>query len=265
MGNFANLGGTAIFRPLLTQGIFLYLKLRLKDEKKNENQTGGRNLTQFKILSDEKVGARENRIAKEWDAIDILKKSIDHRENCENYVFYEGPPTANGKPGIHHVLARTLKDTVCKYKVMDGYRVIRKAGWDTHGLPVEIEVEKQLGLSSKQEIEEYGIAKFNEKCKESVFNYESQWKEMTRKMGYFIDMEDPYITLDNNYIETVWWILDKFNKEGFLYEGHKILPYCPRCGTGLASHEVAQGYQEIKSSLKFILEYWRVCKHPNSM
>ncbi len=205
-------------------------------------------MTQFKILPDEDVALREERIAKEWDAIDILKRTIDHRAGCENYVFYEGPPTANGKPGIHHVLARTLKDTVCKYKAMDGYRVVRKGGWDTHGLPVEIEVEKQLGLSSKQEIEDYGIAKFNEKCKESVFNYESQWKEMSRKMGYFIDMEDPYITLDNDYIETVWWILDKFNKEGFLYEGHKILPYCPRCGTGLASHEVAQGYQEIKSN-----------------
>lgn len=180
--------------------------------------------------------------------MNLLQKTIDNREGQENFVFYEGPPTANGRPGIHHVLARTLKDTVCKYKVMDGYRVIRKGGWDTHGLPVEIEVEKQLGLSSKLEIEAYGIDKFNEKCKESVFNYESQWKEMSRKMGYFIDMEDPYITLDNNYIETVWWILDKFNKEGFLYEGHKIMPYCPRCGTGLASHEVAQGYQEIKSN-----------------
>lgn len=187
-------------------------------------------------------------ISKQWEAMNLLQKTIDNREGQENFVFYEGPPTANGRPGIHHVLARTLKDTVCKYKVMDGYRVIRKGGWDTHGLPVEIEVEKQLGLSSKLEIEAYGIDKFNEKCKESVFNYESQWKEMSRKMGYFIDMEDPYITLDNNYIETVWWILDKFNKEGFLYEGHKIMPYCPRCGTGLASHEVAQGYQEIKSN-----------------
>ncbi len=241
VGNFVNLGGTAIFRPLIRRDFFVFKIIKI-------SKTGGINVTQFKILSDEKVGTRENRIAKEWDAIDILKRSIDHREGCENYVFYEGPPTANGKPGIHHVLARTLKDTVCKYKVMDGYRVVRKGGWDTHGLPVEIEVEKELGLSSKQEIEDYGIAKFNQKCKESVFNYESQWKEMTRKMGYFIDMDDPYITLDNDYIETVWWILDKFHKEGFLYEGHKILPYCPRCGTGLASHEVAQGYQEIKSN-----------------
>lgn len=205
-------------------------------------------MAQFKTLIEGKIGEREDNISKQWEAMNLLQKTIDNREGKENFVFYEGPPTANGRPGIHHVLARTLKDTVCKYKVMDGYRVLRKGGWDTHGLPVEIEVEKQLGLSSKPEIEAYGIDKFNEKCKESVFNYESQWKEMSRKMGYFIDMEDPYITLDNNYIETVWWILDKFNKEGFLYEGHKIMPYCPRCGTGLASHEVAQGYQEIKSN-----------------
>jgi len=205
-------------------------------------------LAQFKTLIEGKIGEREDAISQQWEAMNLLQKTIDNREGKENFVFYEGPPTANGRPGIHHVLARTLKDTVCKYKVMDGYRVLRKGGWDTHGLPVEIEVEKQLGLSSKPEIEAYGIDKFNEKCKESVFNYESQWKEMSRKMGYFIDMENPYITLDNNYIETVWWILDKFNKEGFLYEGHKIMPYCPRCGTGLASHEVAQGYQEIKSN-----------------
>jgi isoleucyl-tRNA synthetase len=202
----------------------------------------------FKQLSEEKVGVKEAAIAEKWEDMNLLKKTIDNREGKESYVFYEGPPTANGRPGIHHVLARTLKDTVCKYKVMDGYRVVRKAGWDTHGLPVEIEVEKSLGLSSKPEIEAYGIDKFNQKCKDSVFNYESQWKEMSKKMGYFIDMEDPYITLDNNYIESVWWILNKFHEEGFLYEGHKILPYCPRCGTGLASHEVAQGYEEIKSN-----------------
>ncbi|MBC3797575.1 isoleucine--tRNA ligase [Acetobacterium tundrae] len=205
-------------------------------------------MAEFKTLTEGNVGEREDNISKQWEKMNLLKMTIDNREGKENFVFYEGPPTANGRPGIHHVLARTLKDTVCKYKVMNGYRVVRKAGWDTHGLPVEIEVEKQLGLSSKPEIEAYGVEKFNKKCRESVFNYESQWREMSRKMGYFIDMEDPYITLDNNYIESVWWILDKFNKEGFLYEGHKIMPFCPRCGTGLASHEVAQGYQEIKSN-----------------
>ena len=202
----------------------------------------------FKNLSKDSVSATENEINARWQDMDILKRTIDNREGAENFVFYEGPPTANGRPGIHHVIARTLKDSVCKYQTMKGHRVLRKAGWDTHGLPVEIEVEKQLGISSKPEIEAYGIADFNKKCKESVFSYEKQWREMTRRMGYFVDMDNPYITLDNNYIESVWWILNKFFKEGYIYEGHKILPYCPRCGTGLASHEVAQGYQEIKTN-----------------
>ena len=205
----------------------------------------------FKNLSNECVSETENKIASRWEEMDILDRTIKNRDDAENFVFYEGPPTANGKPGIHHVIARTLKDSVCKYQTMKGYRVLRKAGWDTHGLPVEIEVEKQLGISSKPEIEAYGIAEFNKKCKDSVFSYEKQWREMSKRMGYFIDLENPYITLDNNYIESVWWILNKFFNEGFIYEGHKILPYCPRCGTGLASHEVAQGYQEIKTCLLY--------------
>ncbi|MPW25377.1 isoleucine--tRNA ligase [Alkalibaculum sp. M08DMB] len=202
----------------------------------------------FKELTHLSISDNEKNISDRWSEIDILKLSIQNRADCENYVFYEGPPTANGKPGIHHVLARTLKDSVCKYKAMSGYKVERKAGWDTHGLPVEIEVEKLLNLSSKNDIEDYGIDKFNKKCKESVFTYEAQWREMSKRMAYFIDLENPYITLDNNYIESEWWILKKFFDEGYIYEGHKILPYCPRCGTGLASHEVAQGYQEIKSN-----------------
>ncbi len=193
------------------------------------------------------VTETEKKIRGFWDDVDILNESIKAREGKAPFVFYEGPPTANGNPGIHHVMARTLKDSVCRYKTMSGYQVKRKAGWDTHGLPVEIEVEKQLSLSSKQEIEEYGIEKFNQKCRESVFTYEKQWREMTERMAYLIDLDNPYITLDNNYIESVWHILDKFNKEGYIYEGHKILPYCSRCGTGLASHEVAQGYKEIKT------------------
>lgn len=205
-------------------------------------------MKKFKPLSEAPVAKREAMVAELWDQNDVLKKSIDNRENAESFVFYEGPPTANGRPGIHHVISRTLKDSVCRYKTMTGHQVKRKAGWDTHGLPVEIEVEKQLKLSSKQEIEAYGIDKFNEKCRESVFTYEKQWREMTKRMGYAIDLDNPYITLDNNYIESVWWILDKFFKEGYIYEGHKILPYCPRCGTGLASHEVSQGYKEIKSN-----------------
>ena len=205
-------------------------------------------MEKFKELSNLPVTHKEKEISDFWKEIDILKKSIENRQGNDTFVFYEGPPTANGKPGIHHVIARTLKDTVCKHKVMQGYKVKRKGGWDTHGLPVEIEVEKRLNFSKKQDIEDYGIAKFNEQCRESVFTYEKLWREMTERMGYFIDMDYPYITLDNNYIETVWWILDQFNKEGYIYEGHKILPYCPRCGTGLASHEVAQGYKEIKSN-----------------
>lgn len=183
-----------------------------------------------------------------WNEIDLLKKSVEAREGKESFVFYEGPPTANGKPGIHHVISRTLKDSVCRYKTMSGYQVKRKAGWDTHGLPVELEVEKRIGVSSKPEIEEYGIEAFNQQCRQSVFEYESLWRTMTERMGYLIDMDDPYITLDNNYIESVWWILDKFFKEDYIYEGHKILPYCSRCGTGLASHEVAQGYKEVKTN-----------------
>ncbi|RJE47110.1 MULTISPECIES: isoleucine--tRNA ligase [unclassified Dehalobacter] len=205
-------------------------------------------MEKFKSLAENPVAEREKQISDYWDSIDILQKTIENREGAEPFVFYEGPPTANGKPGIHHVMARTLKDSVCRYQNMKGFQVKRKAGWDTHGLPVEIEVEKQLNLSDKQGIEAYGIAQFNEKCRDSVFTYEKQWREMTIRMGYSIDLDHPYITLDNNYIESVWWILDKFFKEGYMYEGHKILPYCSRCGTGLASHEVALGYKEIKTN-----------------
>lgn len=201
----------------------------------------------FRELSNEPVKDREKNISRYWEEIDLLHKSVETRDENKPYIFFEGPPTANGKPGIHHVMARTLKDLVCRYKTMEGYQVKRKAGWDTHGLPVEIEVEKQLNINNKYEIEEYGIEKFNKKCKESVFQYEKLWREMTSRMAYEIDLDNPYITLNNDYIESVWWILDKFNKEGLIYEGHKILPYCPRCGTGLASHEVAQGYEEIKT------------------
>lgn len=206
----------------------------------------------FQELKKESVKETEQRIAAYWETIDILKRTIETREGNENFVFYEGPPTANGNPGIHHVLARTLKDSVNKYKTMQGYRVLRKAGWDTHGLPVEIEVEKSLGMSGKGDIEKYGIQAFNQKCKDSVFTYEAKWREMTKRMAYFVDMDHPYITLDNHYIETVWWILKEFFKKGMLYEGHKILPYCPRCGTGLASHEVAQGYQMIKTDTVYV-------------
>ncbi|MBR2780945.1 MAG: isoleucine--tRNA ligase [Eubacteriaceae bacterium] len=206
----------------------------------------------FKELSKKSVAETEKEIARYWEDIDILKRTIENRKDSANFVFFEGPPTANGKPGIHHVIARTLKDSVNKYHTMLGSRVLRKAGWDTHGLPVEIEVEKKLGMNGKQDIEKYGIREFNEQCKDSVFSYEALWREMTRRMAYFIDLDDPYITLDNNYIETEWWILKQFFEKGYMYEGHKILPYCPRCGTGLASHEVAQGYQMIKTDTVYV-------------
>ncbi|EOD01144.1 isoleucine--tRNA ligase [Caldisalinibacter kiritimatiensis] len=205
-------------------------------------------MAKFEELSKSKVSEVEKEISKFWDEIDLLKKSVETREGNKPFIFYEGPPTANGRPGIHHVISRTLKDSVCRYKTMQGYQVKRKAGWDTHGLPVEIEVEKQLGLNNKQDIEDYGIDKFNKQCRESVFKYEDAFREMTERMAYLIDLDNPYITLDNDYIESVWWLLDKFFKEGYIYEGHKILPYCSRCGTGLASHEVAQGYEEVKTN-----------------
>lgn len=200
----------------------------------------------FKNLSEKPIAELQLAQADAWKEEGLLEKCVTMREGDPQFIFYEGPPTANGRPGIHHVMARTLKDSVCRYKTMQGYQVRRKAGWDTHGLPVEIEVEKQLKMTGKQDIEKYGIKEFNEKCRESVFSYESLWREMTHRMGYLVDLENPYITLDNDYIESVWWILKEFFKADMIYEGHKILPYCPRCGTGLASHEVAQGYKEVK-------------------
>lgn len=202
----------------------------------------------YKELPSTPVKQTEADIAQYWKEIDLLKLSVELRPETKPFVFYDGPPTANGRPGIHHVIARALKDSVCRYKTMKGYQVNRKAGWDTHGLPVELEVEKRLGLSSKQDIEGYGIEKFNQQCRDSVFEYEEVWREQTLRMAYLIDLDNPYITLNNDFIESEWWILDKFFKEGYIYEGHKILPYCSRCGTGLASHEVALGYKEIKTN-----------------
>ena len=203
---------------------------------------------EFKELKKGDVHNIELEIAKEWENEDILKKCIDNRKDCDNFVFYDGPATANGMPGLHHMMAKFLKDTFCKYKTMQGYRVLRKVGWDTHGLPVELQVEKELGFNSKKDIEEYGIEEFNKKCKESVWKNEKAFSDLTKEMGQFIDLEHPYVTYDNNYIETEWWILKKFFDEGLFYEGHKILPFCTRCGTGLASHEVAQGYKEVTAN-----------------
>ena len=199
----------------------------------------------FKELDKSKVSEVENKLSEKFIDMDLLGKSIENRSDSENFVFYDGPATANGMPGVHHILAKLLKDTFCKYKTMKGYKVLRKVGWDTHGLPVEVQVEKELGFSGKGDIEKYGIEKFNKKCRESVWKNEAAFKDFTNKLGQFIDLENPYITYDNNYIETEWWILKKFFDEGLIYNGLKILPYCPRCGTGLASHEVAQGYKDI--------------------
>ena len=209
-------------------------------------------MEKFRALDDLPVKEREEKIAKYWEEIDLLHESLKTREGGKRFNFYEGPPTANGKPGIHHVVSRTLKDLTCRHKVMKGYYVERKAGWDTHGLPVEIEVEKKLGLHNKKDIERYGIKEFNKQCIDSVFQYESLWRKMTERMGYEIDLDNPYITFDNKYIESVWHIIDKMFKDDLLYEGHKILPYCPRCGTGLASHEVAQGYENITTTTAYV-------------
>lgn len=194
----------------------------------------------------------EKEILSFWEKNKIFEKSISIRKDSPHFVFYEGPPTANGKPGIHHVISRTIKDLICRYKTMKGFRVDRKAGWDTHGLPVEIEVEKELGLKTKADIEKYGIAKFNTKCRESVFRYVKEWDELTKRMGYWLDLNDAYITCSNEYIESVWWSLSEYFKKGLIYQGYKIVPYCPRCGTALSSHEVAQGYEEVEDPSVFV-------------
>ena len=201
----------------------------------------------FKQLSDKiNYHELELRIQKFWDDGKIFERSVSARQGGPLFTFYEGPPTANGKPGIHHVLSRTLKDLICRYKTMRGYQVHRKAGWDTHGLPVEIEVEKSLGLKHKDDILDYGISRFNEECKKSVWKYKTDWEEMTRLMGYWVDLSHPYVTFENSYIESVWWALKRFYVAGLISKGYKIQPYCPRCETPLSSHEVSLGYKEVK-------------------
>ena len=200
----------------------------------------------FKKLENEKASNIEAQISAHWEEMDILKKSLENKNNT--FVFYDGPATANGFPGLHHMVAKFLKDSFCKYKTMQGNKVLRKVGWDTHGLPVEVEVEKTLGFTGKGDIEKYGVKEFNEKCREIVWKNEKAFSDLTVLMGQFIDLKHPYVTYDNNYIETEWYILKKFFDEGLFYEGVKIVPFCTRCGTGLASHEVAQGYKEITAN-----------------
>jgi len=194
----------------------------------------------------EKARVRELRVLDRWSKEDTFRRSIVNREGRQNFVFYEGPPTANGKPHIGHVLGRVIKDFIGRYQTMSGYRVVRKAGWDTHGLPVELGVEKQLGISGKQEIEKYGVAEFVEACKNSVFEYEKQWRDLTEAIAYWTDMDNPYVTLTNDYIESVWHILSTIHRKDLLYKGHRVSPYCPDCQTTLSSHEVAQGYEDVK-------------------
>ena len=189
---------------------------------------------------------REKQIEKFWDDNGIFQKSIDSRKEGETYTFYDGPPTANGKPHIGHVLTRVIKDMIPRYRTMKGHKVLRKAGWDTHGLPVELEVEKLLGLDGKEQIEEYGLEPFIAKCKESVWKYKGMWEDFSGTVGFWADMDDPYVTYDNNFIESEWWALKQIWEKGLLYKGFKIVPYCPRCGTPLSSHEVAQGYKAVK-------------------
>jgi len=188
----------------------------------------------------------EKEVAELWKEKDIVKKNFNKNEGKKYFMFYDGPPTANGMPHVGHIETRVMKDIIPRYKVMKGYYVPRKAGWDTHGLPVELEIEKKLGISGKEQIEDYGVEKFVKECKDSVFQYVHIWEKMTNQVGYWVDMEHPYVTYHNDYIESVWWALKELWEKGLLYEGHKVMPYCPRCGTALSSHEVAQGYKDVK-------------------
>ncbi len=201
-----------------------------------------------KVSSDMNFVEREKEVLSFWKENDIFGKSVKAREGCPVFTFYDGPPTANGKPHIGHILTRVIKDLIPRYKTMKGYKVLRKAGWDTHGLPVELEIEKQLGISGKPQIENYGVEPFIKKCKASVFTYESLWRDMSDRVGFWADMDDPYVTYHNSYIESVWWALKQIWDKDLLYKGHKIVPYCPRCGTALSSHEVAQGYKRVKET-----------------
>jgi isoleucyl-tRNA synthetase len=194
----------------------------------------------------------EEAVLERWRRDDVFAKQLELRKDAEIWSFYEGPPTANGKPGSHHVLSRVFKDIYPRHRAMAGYRVPRKAGWDCHGLPVELEIEKELGISSKAEIEAYGIAEFNARCRESVFRYVEEWNRLTERIGFWIDLDDPYVTLTNEYIESVWWSLRQIWDAGRLYEGHKVVPYCPRCGTALSSHEVAMGYHDVVDPSVFV-------------
>ena len=199
-----------------------------------------------KVPTDLKFVEREKEVSKFWKEHHIFEKSIEEREGCPEYMFYDGPPTANGKPHVGHVVTRAIKDMIPRYRTMKGYQVPRKAGWDTHGLPVELEVEKELGLDGQEQIEQYGVEPFIERCKANVWKYKGMWEEFSETVGFWADMENPYVTYYDDFIESEWWALKTIWDKGLLYKGFKIVPYCPRCGTPLSSHEVAQGYKDVK-------------------
>ncbi|HYR08696.1 MAG TPA: class I tRNA ligase family protein, partial [Longimicrobium sp.] len=192
------------------------------------------------------VTALEDQVLERWQAEGTFRQSLEQTASGKPFVFYEGPPTANGRPGLHHMLSRTIKDAVSRFRTMQGRWVPRMAGWDTHGLPVEIEAEKKLGINGKREIEAIGIARFNEVCRESVLTYTDEWERFSARIGYWLDYSKPYVTFHPDYIESVWWLLKQISERGLFYRGHKILPYCPRCGTGLSAAEVALGYKDVK-------------------
>ena len=200
----------------------------------------------------------EEGVLERWRELDVYNESLRRREGAKPYVFYEGPPTANGRPGSHHVLARVFKDVFPRFQTMRGFYSYRKGGWDCHGLPVEIAVQQQLGIENKAQIEEYGIAEFNQKCRESVFEFLEDWEKLTERIGYWVDMDDPYRTLDNSYIESVWWALKQLSDKDLLYEGFKVVPYCPKDGTALSSHEVSQGYQDVEDPSVYV--YYPITK-----
>jgi isoleucyl-tRNA synthetase len=210
-------------------------------------------MTHYRLLPPDRAADEvEHELLARWEEEKLFAQTLAARENDPPFVFFEGPPTANGRPGIHHVFARTIKDLFCRHRVMKGYRVSRKAGWDTHGLPVEIEVEKQLGISGKQQIEALGVSEFNRLCRESVFKYRADWERLSARMGYWLDYEHPYVTFTNDYVESVWWALKTLYDKDLLYRGHKILPYCSRCGTALSSHELALGYKAVEDPSVYV-------------
>jgi len=209
--------------------------------------------SRYPLLAQSNADALEKEVLEQWKNENLFRKTLAATAKGKPFVFYEGPPTANGKPGIHHVFARTIKDLICRYHSLLGESVTRIAGWDTHGLPVEIEVEKALGISGKPDIEKLGVEKFNRLCRESVFRYKADWESLSDRIGYWLDYEHPYVTYDNNYIESVWWLLKRLYDRGRLYQGPKVLPYCIRCGTALSSHELAQGYDTHRSPSIYVL------------